>query len=527
MRQLYILLLLCMVSFCAWGQSFRPSSGSGRVVTQVSSLQITDVQSRITTDSLYLSFVLTAQGNAISRGEALHIVPVYRTERSEWRLPEILLNGKRRSAYYQREQALLSHEDYWSQQPYVEVTLKKKNQPMQVDYRYSAALPKELRSIPMGRILLERFVEDCCDWRFVGSDPVGILTRKPTPLAEPTLSTVLPPPVYSEANVCFLRPAREERKIRNEKLSLRIQFIVNRHDILPHYKGNASELLKADALLRPLSSQRETYTITSAAIRGYASPEDTYEHNLRLSQRRADNFRSYIISRYALHSLASFPSQGMGEDWEGLRAAVDSAIYMPYRTEVLAIIDFVDLFQGREKQLMDLAGGVPYKWMLENLYPPLRRMEMEVAYTVRPFRETEVDRVFDTRPQDLSQEEIYLLARRRNTPLLTDDTRRNYGREYDMAARFFSEDATALLNASSAALIRGEASLAWEYLQRIQTLPEAANNLGLYHWLINDLERAEEYLLRAREVEVTRTVAERNLAALQAHKSTTSASIRP
>ncbi len=519
-------MLLCMASVSLSGQSFRPSTGSGTVVTQVSPLQISDVQSHITTDSLHLSFVLIAQGNAVARGEALHIVPIYRTETSEWRLPEVLLNGKRRSSYYHREQALLSHEDYWSQQPYAEVTLKK-NSPIRVNYTYSAALPKEFRSTSSGRLLLERFIEDCCDWHFMGSDPMGILTRKPTPPVVPAVSARLPLPTFSEEQVPFLRPTREERKVRNEKLSLRIQFVVNRHDILPTYKGNASELLKADALLRPLSSQRETYTITSAAIRGYASPEDTYEHNLRLSQRRADNFRSYIISRYDLHSLSSFPSQGMGEDWEGLRAAVDSTSYMPYRAEVLAIIDFVDLFQGREKQLMDLRGGVPYKWMLENLYPPLRRMEMEVAYTVRPFRETEIDHIFDTRPQDLSQEEIYLLARRRNARLLTDDTRRNYGREYDMAARFFPDDATALLNASSAALIRGEASLAWEYLQRIQTLPEAANNLGLYYWLIDDLKRAEEYLLRAQEVETTRAMAERNLAALQSRNPTTTVSPLP
>lgn len=200
----------------------------------------------------------------------------------------------------------------------------------------------------------------------------------------------------------------------------------------------------------------------------------------------------------------------MGEDWEGLRHLVDVSD-MPDRDKVLAIIDFVDLNMGREKQLMDLKGGVPYKWMLANLFPQLRRMEMQVSYTVRPFKEMETEKVFETRPQDLSQEEIYLLARKRNAHLSTDEARSRYGKEYDVAARLFPNDATALVNASSAALIRGEASVAWDYLEKIQRLPEAANNIGVYYMLREDYQRAYQYFEQALMVERTAEVAERNI----------------
>lgn len=485
-------------------------------VAEPSPLRITETSCNINGDSLHIGFVINLQGNVIRSGEALHLVPVYRIGDDEVRLPEILINGKRNSKYYRRDRALLGHEQYWSTKPYAELTLNKRT-PQKIRYDKRVVLPAEFSNQPTGHVYIERFVEDCCDWRFVGSDLL-----KPTVASEVSPAAIpMQNLVFDESNVVFVRPAHETKKLRNELLSLRINFIVNRSDILPTYKNNADELRKADALLRPLSTRRETYTINSAIIRGYASPEDTYEHNLKLSQHRADNFKSYIISRYGLTGLSSFPSQGMGEDWDGLRKLVEESI-MPYREKVLDIIDFVDLNKGREKQLMDLGGGVPYKFMLANLFPPLRRMEMEVSYTVRSFEEKETDKVFETRPQDLSPEELFLLARRRNAPPVTDEERAEYGREYDMAVQLYPKNEIVLLNASSAALIRGDEDIAWEYLNKIKSLPEAANNLGVYYMLHGDNARAEQYLRRALTVMQTKETAKRNLKVLELRKQNVS-----
>lgn len=468
-------------------------------------------------DTLRLDFTVRLRKDAIGRGEALHVVPVYRAGEMEWRLPKILFNGKKRSAYYRREQVLASHNDYWEMRPYKEVRVFGKDTLAQVRYLFSDVTPKELRSPEDGRLALELFVEDCCDWRFTGNEPVALTVRPDAgktvieEAPEVTAPVALPPLVVDEGGVVFLRPAREERKERKENLSLHINFIVDRHDILPAFADNASELLKADSLLRPLSSMRETYTINSAAIRGYASPEATWQHNLALSQRRADSFRKYITDRYPLSELSSFPAVGMGEDWDGLRSAVAANTTMPDRDKVLAIIDFTDIFHGREKQLMDLSGGKTYRWMLENLFPPLRRMEMEVSYTVRPFGEAELGAEYDRNPKNLSQEEIYLLARSRNAGGVTEEGRGNYGLEYDMAAALFPEDKIALLNASSAAIIRGDYSRARRYLEELQDMPEAANNIGLCLLESGDFDKAGEYLKKALTVDATAAAARNNL----------------
>lgn len=142
-------------------------------------------------------------------------------------------------------------------------------------------------------------------------------------------------PVY-ESSVTFIRPKKEVVKDRNEHLSIHINYIVDRYDILPYYASNAEELAKVDNVLRPLSSRRETtYRIRRASIKGYASPEAPYDYNLKLSQRRADGFKQYLIRKYGLYDISMFPATGMGEDWEGLRAAVEESDMM-YQDAVLS-----------------------------------------------------------------------------------------------------------------------------------------------------------------------------------------------
>ncbi len=486
-------------------QSVQTPSGvrQMRIAPGIPEVRFQNAQGFVRGDTLFVSFDVTASEQVVSSGEALHIIPVYRAGQDELHFPKVLFNGKKRAKYYRREQALLSHEAYWAQKPYAEVILDSRR-PETVSYRITEPLPFNMSE--NGTISLEQYVEDCCDLRLVG---IQSLPLRVVETALPVEKPVVTRPVY-EGSVTFIRPKKEVVKERNEILTLRINFIVDRHDILPHYANNAAELQKADKLLGLLSNRDETYRITSASIKGYASPEAPYYYNLKLSQRRADSFKQYLASRDGLHNLPEFSATGMGEDWDGLRLAVEQS-NMSYKQEVLAIIDGVGIFNGREKMLMDLAGGEPYRYMLRTFFPPLRRMEMEVAYVVRSFETVEAEELIDERPQDLSQEEIYEVARRRNSDYTAQNNRDEYGREYDVAARYFPDDATANINASSAALVRGDLDEAWQYLSKVQDVPEAYNNLGVYYWLRGDTARAEQYFRLAMNVKGDEEKARRNL----------------
>ena len=222
-----------------------------------------------------------------------------------------------------------------------------------------------------------------------------------------------------------------------------------------------------------------------------------------LSRRRTDTFKKYLVNKYGLTGLNDFPAQGMGEDWEGLRKAVEASD-MEYKAEVLNIIDTEGVFDGREKKLMELAGGKPYSYMLRELFPPLRRMEMEISYTVRAFDTNEAETVIKDKPSGLSQREIFDLAQSKDDKDLLK-----------IAAIYFPNNAIANINASSVALVRGNLDEAWTYLSKVEDNPEAYNNLGIYYWLKGDVERAKGYFQKAMAIDSEKENAVANIKLLE------------
>ena len=298
--------------------------------------------------------------------------------------------------------------------------------------------------------------------------------------------------------------------MRSQSLSVRITFEVAKAEVLPNFANNRTELTRVDREIRPLLTDHDsTYTVREASIYGYASPEGGYEYNRNLSESRAYGFRNYLERIYGMSRIPTFDVQGRGEDWEGLRKhIVESSL--PERDEILRIIDRESLsYDARDQQLKRLRGGRTYKTLLGDIYPLLRRIDMTLQYGVRDFEQREVATIIETRPQDLSQREIYDLAHMRNSDAVARAQRSNYGREYDIAARYFPKDAIAQINASSAALIRGELEIAHLYLERVAQDPRAYNNLGVYHWMRQEYDQAADYFRRVPQE--SQEMAQRNL----------------
>lgn len=468
---------------------------------------------------LEISFRVHVVGKVVGHDEALHIVPSYEEAGATFTFPIVLINDPTRNSYYRRETALLDREVYVSQRPAQVVVLEGKRTDEWVTYRQMLTLPSDITR--QGEVKIYQFIQSCCDLHQVGEYDAGRVTAKrhlregeqTPPEAKPSLPEAkpqLPAPEIRESDVRFYRPKREVVKERRENHTVRIQFRVGKWDILPDYAGNYRELQQVEEVMRPLLRGADV-TLLSASISGYASPEATEAFNLDLSRKRAISFRSYLQSRYGL-SLANFPARGMGEDWVGLRRAVEQDYNVPNRWTVLSVIDNVYDLDRREAEIKRLAGMSAYRYLLDVLYPPLRRMEMELQYKVRDYSTEEAEQLIDSRPQELSQEEIYRVAERHRD----GSDRKSYGKEFDIAAQYFSEDLIANLNASSAALVRGDYPLAWQYLSRIKEEPLAYNNLGLYYWGIGDGAKAEDYLRRATRVRDTRDEASRNLKRLHA-----------
>lgn len=158
--------------------------------------------------------------------------------------------------------------------------------------------------------------------------------------------------------------------------SMRIYYPFGYRYVLPDYRTNRRELE------RFIGSVQEAFRkdiIERVVVRSGTSPDGMSEANERLSARRADSLEAYVVRRTGLPSeLIEKRSEGIA--WGMLRYRVAQSD-MPYRDEILQILDrtpvwiFDDrgrIIDGRKKQLMDLRGGVPYKYMVREIFPDLR-----------------------------------------------------------------------------------------------------------------------------------------------------------
>lgn len=147
-----------------------------------------------------------------------------------------------------------------------------------------------------------------------------------------------------------------------------VRFPVAKTELDPDFLSNAKALKDIEDAIRLVMGDdwAELHTID---IAGYASPEGNTKQNQQLSVGRAEALKGYIADKFGF-SDDRFNVTAGGEDWSGLRALVEDSD-MPYRDEVLDIIDNVPQ-EKRQAKLKALAGGRPYRSMLDVMYPQLR-----------------------------------------------------------------------------------------------------------------------------------------------------------
>ena len=289
--------------------------------------------------------------------------------------------------------------------------------------------------------------------------------------------------------VSFLTPdLTGSDKHHTESAILYIDYPLGKDDIYPDYKDNRKEIDKIDRILSPLSNNRFS-TFERIQVRGYSSPNGPYGENERLAQARSRLFAGYILDAYDLprHRIEV---SSVAEDWEGLKELLQQT-QPPYADAVLRIIRKYGIFNDREKQLMDLQGGMPYKDMLRRFFPKLRRIEVVVEYNINEIDHQDASELIYTHPDLLSLEEMYETARYYRPG--TDQ----YREIYEIAAYHFPDDVVANINAASAVMLTGDLISAWEYLRKAEADPRAWNNIGVLTLMEGNPEGAAVWFRKA------------------------------
>lgn len=282
----------------------------------------------------------------------------------------------------------------------------------------------------------------------------------------------------------FVTPKAEAVKARDEKGSAFVDYVVNKTNILPDYRGNRKEIAKIVATI-DLVRNDPNVSITEINIHGYASPEGTYANNTRLAEGRAASLKDYVKGLYTLPDKL-FTSAATPEDWAGLRRLVESSD-LTERNEILAIIDNPDLEpDAREGEIRKLYPST-YAYMLKEWYPGLRHSDYTVSYVVRPFTVEETKEIMSKTPKQVSLNEMFLVAQ---TMKPGSDEFNNI---MDIAVNTYPEDETANLNAACAALNQLEWDKADRYLKKAGNSPEAAHARGVLAMNRGDYYAAQSY----------------------------------
>ena len=471
-----ILLAACPALFC-------PEPGSMAQVRQGSvTVQVNELAQR--GDSLYVDMAVTTEGRNVPSRMSADFTPVLVSGERSLALPAVSLMGRNSYRNHRRALALMSAKErgaYEKSAPYYVVPDYKGDSRM--DYRL--ALPYEAW-MSSAQLTLQRI--DCGCGKSSVTD-VRLLAGKVS------LEEVIVIERYRiEPHLAYIRPEAEAVKSRAEQGESFLDFAVGKTSVNPEFGRNAAELEKIRRMIDLVQDDKDL-TIKRIVIVGYASPEGSLAMNERLSEGRAKALRDYLQSRYPAIPGSLYSIRFGGENWDDLVKAVQTSD-MPDKQAVLDIIDRYSIIGGREAKLMALKGGTPWRYMLREMFPSLRKVTVTVDYDVRNFDAEEAKAVVKTRPQNLSLNELYLVA---NT---YEPGSEDFNSLFETAVRLYPESVTATVNAAVAALERRDFVGAERYLRSVKSpdrIPECDNAWGLLLMLRDqDYDRAAPYFEAAR-----------------------------
>ncbi len=435
MNHKYMLFALC-AALTAGAAHAQRTAGTRLAATQVA---VENTRVEHTDNNLVVSMDLVLDSLELPSNMRFVFTPIVRNAEEERFMEPVVVNGRKQQIMYERE----DYKQYSDQTTVV----RRKNETAQT-VRYTAVLPYEswMKNADVA------VYEDLCGCGDLLDQNRTVVRRLRTPL------------------LAFIRPQAEPSKDRELHGEAFIDFPVDRIELFPDYRNNPAELQKIIQSINVVKEDRNA-SITSIEIHGYASPEGTYEHNTYLAENRARTLTDYVRRLVRLDSDL-FHVTSTPEDWEGLRKRVVEG-NLTHGSEILALIDDVSLEPDPKEWKIKTTYPEDYRFMLDTWYPALRHSDYVVRYKVRAFSVEEAKALLHTKPQQLSLEEMYLVAQ------TYEPGSPEFNEVFQIAVRMYPDDPTANLNAACAALSVENYDAARRYLERAGNSPQAVHARGV------------------------------------------------
>lgn len=288
--------------------------------------------------------------------------------------------------------------------------------------------------------------------------------------------------------LAFLPPVVTEEPVISLQGKAYLDYPVNRTELYPEYHNNPAELHK---IMQTIDTVRhnQNVDITYIGIHGYASPEGSYENNIRLAKGRAATLKEYVMRQYDFPE-SIYHVQYTPEDWEGL----DSFLVNSNMAEKDAILNIVrsDLAPDPKNEKIKHDFPEAYRFILSAWYPYLRHADYVVSYRIRPMSDEEAAKLLQTEPQLLSLNRMYRIAN------LYEPGSEAYNEVLATAVRIYPNDPVANVNAANVALRANDLAAAKRYLDKSGNSREAVHARGVLALLEGRYDDAVPLLQAAR-----------------------------
>ncbi|MCD7976663.1 MAG: DUF3868 domain-containing protein [Tannerellaceae bacterium] len=424
-------------------------------------------------NQLVLEMDIHVQAEAMTEKQSWTFKPILMTTDSPEtvRMPEVMVNGKIKTQLFKRKEKF-QNERLMANYPEIRIDKKPRRD---TTFHYSFRAPYE-HWMDQASLQVNLLLTSCADVEtaFTIHDIARI---------------TLPPyiPYHPRVKVNYLTPEKEVKILHREGAAY-LDFKVGSSVILPDFRRNPQELAKIEELLAQVFNDSD-FELSRLSITGYASPEGSWASNDRLSLARAEALRQYVAGKYS-STRRFIQVRHVPEDWEGLVRMIREG-EMTSKEKVLEIIETVSDPDTRESRLRALEGGRPFRYMLEEMFPSLRRVVYRVEFTVKEYSLEESGAIMQKNPEQLNHYELTQLYR--SFP----DHSPEQEKIGDLIITMFPDDPVAANNTIARWIENNQIEKATPYIEKAAEVPAAYNTVGAYYLLTENPDKAEAWFRKA------------------------------
>lgn len=322
-------IILFIISMMFSAISFSQSHGE---------LNIHDIRLEKQTDNLMVNFKVDVPQHLVRSNYKQLLIPVVYNGQQEIYLPAVEVIGRIRAKRDRQERLLAGN----SNAPDAVLIA-----PAGETFSYTTTLPYT-QWMDTVSLRMEQIEKGCCKEKLLNTSTLAegislVPKTQPVPIATPSSDSVSTP--------------KETEQL------LAIHFRVNQSEIDPAFEGNSNTLKEASEFLK--QNQKSKIEIT-----GFASPEGSKAWNEELAYKRAQALERYFIAQ-GWATNASIMIVDHSINWQGLETYMINSD-LPFKTEVLKILNDTSNAGLRNQKLRQLQGGIPYQYLVTKVYPELR-----------------------------------------------------------------------------------------------------------------------------------------------------------